>query len=226
MSVEKSEMKAAITHDYGCRVDDFLEVSEATTNQLRGEMEAYKKATVLTQKIASILKSDLDSGKFENLTEIQVADNIKTYLDRVCNAMDKLSKHAQVEVLRTEGEARALNKVVGLMKKDYEAERKRVLDLRSAARTTDERSEQEAKNGTPIESAQDLDPNVDPKETVLFINTETAEVTEMPDPTRRPVGAHPGRGLAAERKKQTLDRMASDVIQQEQVEEPVNAENS
>ena len=163
MSIEKSELKAALAHSFGCDADDDLEAAQRDVLRATGRGQAAQVVAHEITKIISKLDGDMDTDDppFRQAEDYATA---KHYLGACLAQAATLGKQSDNLRLQMEGKVMAFQHTIKRFAKIKEAE-----DRKASAITEAEKAPAESGRG-------------------------------------RPLGAHPGPSIAAQRKAEVAEK--------------------
>lgn len=142
--MDKGELKAAVVHEVGVKVDDMLESAKAESAKQTGANVALLAAAKKVAELAQHVDKDLEAGDLENLEPPHVAQAIKKYITRCEGVLHNLAEVAARAKLTSEGRVQMAELIVGNLKKVHDAEHaksmlKKQLEEESAVAQTDVR---------------------------------------------------------------------------------------
>lgn len=121
MSVLKSEMKQAITHDIGVRVEDAMEVAKRELAVLEGRQAAFADGAKAVEALLGHVDKDVEAGTYDLL----VADHVKRYIQRGAQALINLAQQAANYRIAQTGVVRGFDTTVKLLKGIIEEEERK-----------------------------------------------------------------------------------------------------
>lgn len=133
MSVDKSELKLAITHALGCDLEDDLESAERDMLIASGRVQASAALEIEIQKIVHKLDADMESIKrpFKSLEDLTQA---KRYLGFTLTACSTVSKQSNDLRLRLEGKTQAFKHTMQRIKRICDAEQRKIDAVKEATK--------------------------------------------------------------------------------------------
>lgn len=121
--MDKGELKAAVVHDIGNKVDDMLESARADAASKLGANIALLACSKKVAELAAHVDKDFEEGLFNELTEPHlIAQAIKKYITRACGVIDSGAEAAARARLVADGKIQMAELVVGNLKKVHDAE--------------------------------------------------------------------------------------------------------
>lgn len=136
--MDKSEFKASVVHELGCKIDD---MSEAAKLEI-ARNEGAKTALILASKKVSELNLNIDKDVDDGLVSLETATLIKKYVIRAVSILESGAVSAENYRLISQGKFQALEMVVGNLKKIHSAE----LEKSQARKDIDESDESRGRN--------------------------------------------------------------------------------
>jgi len=132
MSLVKSEIKCATIHEMGTLAEDSMEQAKKDFHLAQGAnaglVQAVKKIEVLGKNV----DQDLDEGKLEVTSPLEVATIVKRYLQRVVAVIRSDSMSYEQRMFMAQGAEKALKNYVGATKKLFDLESHRIETLKRA----------------------------------------------------------------------------------------------
>lgn len=129
MSVLKQQIRVAVTNDIGADLDDQLEAAKVEVQQQEGAKAAYATAEKLIGQLLPHLQQDLNDGKLS----LETATVVSKWLQRAMGVCTTLHAQATNAVIAKSGAAVQTERLVGLVKKRFDAERAKLIELEKAA---------------------------------------------------------------------------------------------
>ena len=120
--MDKGELKAAVVHDIGNKVDDMLESARADAASKLGANIALLACSKKVAELAAHVDKDLEEGRLENLEPPAIAQAIKKYITRACGVIDSGAEAAARARLVADGKIQMAELMVGNLKKLHDAE--------------------------------------------------------------------------------------------------------
>jgi len=140
MSMEKSELKAALAHSFGCDADDDLEAAQRDVLRATGRGQAAQMMANEITKIIAKLDGDMESEAppFRSLEDHSKA---KFYLGACLAQAVTLGKQSDNLRLQMEGKVMAFEHTVKRLAKIKEAEERKAVAIREAETSPPEAGE-------------------------------------------------------------------------------------
>ena len=134
MSIEKSELKAAFAHSFGCDSDDDLEAAERDALRATGRGQAAQMLKNEITKIIAKLDADMDSDDppFRTLEDQKKA---KFYLGACLAKASTLAKQSDNLRLQMEGKVMAFEHTIKRLTKIREAEGRKATAIKASEDT-------------------------------------------------------------------------------------------
>lgn len=121
--MDKSEIRAGVIHELGCKFDDMLESARREEMRHEGSHAALTIASKKVLELSSHVDRDLDSEAFSNIdSPLAIAAIVKKYISRACAVIDSGAIAAENHRLISQGKIRALELVVDNTKKLHNLE--------------------------------------------------------------------------------------------------------
>lgn len=120
--MDKGELKAAVVHDIGNKVDDMLEAARADAASKLGANVALLACSKKVAELAAHVDKDFESGAFEGLEPPAIAQAIKKYITRACAVIDSGAEAAARARLVADGKIQMAELMVGNLRKIHDAE--------------------------------------------------------------------------------------------------------
>lgn len=136
MSIEKAELKKAVAHEIGCRLDDLLEAGHVEVHGYDGARKAFRQGAKSVGELLALVDKELDEGKFNELEgPLKVAEVVKKYVQRAVNLLDNLQMNAEANHLKAQGKVEALTTAITVPKKLWDDESKKIEVAKAAVVT-------------------------------------------------------------------------------------------
>lgn len=133
MSIEKAELKKAVAHEIGCRLDDLREGAEREVHAYDGARKAFSQGSKSVTELLKHVEKEMDEGAFNDLDgPLAVAAIIKKYVQRAANLLDNMQMNAEANHLKAQGKVEALAAAVSVPKKLWDEEHHKVEVARTA----------------------------------------------------------------------------------------------
>ncbi len=120
--MDKGELKAAVVHEVGVKVDDMLESAKAESAKHTGANVALLAAAKKVAELAQHVDKDLEEGKLNDLEPHLVAQAVKKYITRCEGVLHNLAEVSARAKLTSEGRIQMAELIVGNLKKVHDAE--------------------------------------------------------------------------------------------------------
>jgi len=139
VSIEKSELKAALAHSFGCDADDDLEAARRDVLRATGRGQAAQVMAHEITKIISKLDGDMDTDEppFRQMEDYAKA---KHYLGACLAQAATLGKQSDNLRLQMEGKVMAFEHTITRLSKIKEAEERKASAIKEAESATAESS--------------------------------------------------------------------------------------
>lgn len=126
-NVLKSEVKIGAVHEIGCRLDDNLESITKDLYRAEGASSVWSQVMSLLDSINKNVDKEIDDGKID----LQVATEIRRYLNQLINTAITSNKQAEQNKAATSGKVQALQLAIQITKKykDEEMAKLQVLQV-------------------------------------------------------------------------------------------------
>jgi len=131
MNIEKAEVKVAVAHEIGCRLDDTREAARSEVAQWEGANASLVQAGRAIEELARHVDKDVDEG----LYDLEVAKHVKKYLTRAAAVAQNLGTQAGAQRLMAQGKVQALESAVKVVQKFHEEETRKVAGFKRALET-------------------------------------------------------------------------------------------
>jgi len=129
VSVLKQQIRVAVTNDIGADLDDQLEAAKVEVQQQEGAKAAYATAEKLIGQLLPHLQQDLNDGKIP----METASVVSKWVQRAMGVCTTLHAQATNAVIAKSGAVLQTEKLVGLVKKRFDAERAKLIELEKEA---------------------------------------------------------------------------------------------
>jgi len=176
MGLDKSEVKLAILHNLGCKVDDMLEGVRHERFRAEGASRALVQATKAIRQLAELVDDDVDKERYE----LPTAAKIKEYLDRAASLVESMASNARNQQLAGSGRTEAMDQVVKYLKKEYDLEEAKKQAFEAAV----EEDEAEA-DVRPQERAVGQRPGRTIKQQRLAEEEAASDTPPLPEPDKK-----------------------------------------
>lgn len=133
MSLVKSEIKCATIHEMGALAEDSMEQAKRDYHLAQGASVGLAQAVKKIEGLGKHVDQDLDDGKLEVSSSLEVAKFIKKYLQRAAAIVQSDAISYEQRMLMAQGAAKAFEKYVSTTKKLHELESQKVEMIRHAA---------------------------------------------------------------------------------------------
>jgi hypothetical protein len=122
MNLEKSKIKADVTHALGCQMDDQLESAEREIHKHVGGSEYLSRAAAAITSQAKRVDDDLTKGDISE----EIAHYAKKRIEGCLHGISDLIIRANSGKLGQEGIVAGIKRCVSLVKKSYDAEASKI----------------------------------------------------------------------------------------------------
>jgi len=148
MSLEKSEIKRAVVHEFGATMDDALEEARKEVHLAHGAHTGLLQIAKKVQELSAHVDKDLDEGKFEAMeSSLDIAKYVKVYIQRAVAVVESGAKTFEQRHLMAQGRESAFAQSVAMSKKMYDLETARINSLRQAE-AEEQSGESDKSNGS------------------------------------------------------------------------------
>ena len=168
-----------------------------------------KQVVSLLSKITELgRKAEVDNMKSMGEQEAyrKAVDIVKKTYDREQRSIVQLTESAKKTAERMAAKARAEEAEEAEKSEGKPKEKKPKARARKATKTTKTKGSKTSGTKKATKAPKTKKDTETSNETVLFVNTKNDSITEIPDPAPRVPGSHPGKGLAATRKRRVSKR--------------------
>jgi hypothetical protein len=140
MSLEKSEIKCAVIHEFGNAMDDALEAAAKDVHLAQGAQSGLLQTEKKLAALAAHVDKDLDEGKLDLDSSLEIAKIIKVYIQRAVAVVHSDAMSYEQRVFIAQGRMLAFEQNVKLTKKMYDMESRKASAIRDAESTGDDPS--------------------------------------------------------------------------------------
>jgi hypothetical protein len=132
MSLEKSEIKCAVIHEFGNAMDDALEAAAKDVHLAQGAHAGLLQTEKKVAALAVHVDKDLDEGKLDLDSSLEIAKIIKVYIQRAVAVVHSDAMSYEQRVFMAQGRMSAFEQNVKLAKKMYDMESRKADAVREA----------------------------------------------------------------------------------------------
>jgi hypothetical protein len=137
VSIEKAQLKMAVAHDIGVKLDDRREAAEAELHRFEGAVGAMKQAGENIEGLIVLLQKDVDGGAFDGLASepigepLKLKEHIVRWLRRALGVTISLREVAETNRLKCAGKLEAMEAAVKDVRGVFDEERAKAAALTS-----------------------------------------------------------------------------------------------
>jgi hypothetical protein len=132
--LNKSEIKAAVIHDLGIKLDDDREKTVADFHRAGGGVEALQRCANAVNDLKKYIDQDLEAGKLPKFTEpLEVAEYMKDWITRAAGCAISMGKMYDNHKLKHEGGLNTYDAILGMISKQHAVAEAKAARIREAA---------------------------------------------------------------------------------------------
>ena len=118
MSIQKSELQAAMANNIGASIEDRLESVQNEIQQYDGAHQALAQAMKSLEGLFKHVDQDVDEGKYADLEgPLQIAGAVKNYIKKAIGLVDNLATSSKIQGIRARGKAEGVQDAMTIVKK-------------------------------------------------------------------------------------------------------------
>lgn len=145
MSLVKSEIKCMTIHEMGVLAEGTLEQAKKDYHLAQGANVGLVQTIKKVEALAKHVDQDLDEGKLDVTSPLEVAKHIKVYLQRAVAVLQSSAMTFEQRTLMAQGAVSAFERHVAATKKIYDNELQKIKAVQSAE--TEEQETPQNSNG-------------------------------------------------------------------------------
>ena len=118
MSIQKSELQAAMANNIGASIEDRLESIQNEIQQYDGAHQALGQAMKSLNSLFQHVDKDVEDGKYEGKDgPLEIAAVAKDYIKKAIGMVDNLATSSKIQGIRARGKAEGVQAAMDVVKK-------------------------------------------------------------------------------------------------------------
>jgi FtsZ-binding cell division protein ZapB len=118
MSIQKSELQAAMATNIGASIEDRKEAVQKEIQQYDGASQALSQAMKSLEGLFQHVDKDVEEGKYEGKDgPLEVASVAKDYIKKAIGLLDNLATSSKIQGVRARGKAEGVQAAMDVVKK-------------------------------------------------------------------------------------------------------------
>lgn len=151
MSIQKSELQAAMANNIGASIEDRLGAVQNEIQQYDGAQQALVQAMKSLEGLFKHVDQDVDEGKYADLEgPLQIAGVVKNYIKKAIGLVDNLATSSKIQGIRARGKAEGVQDAMIIVKKVREQAEAKIQVAMQALKDGQVEVETEGENVVPI----------------------------------------------------------------------------
>jgi hypothetical protein len=135
MSMEKSQIKMGTARDICAQLDAMLGVIQKDLLRNKGSLNSYSAVAKEVRDLLGEVDQDVEGGKFKGAGDpASVANEVKRYVNRCLEILDKLSKQSHANIIKIEGKVEAFRHAMDVTKKIHDQEAVKIRTIEQGIR--------------------------------------------------------------------------------------------
>jgi hypothetical protein len=130
MTLQKSQMKAAVVHEIGCEIEDKLEGARAELAQQQGALQFGKAAAKAVAALTEHVKREFAEGYFDKMVKetpteelaAKIASEVSRRIGTCSNLLTHLTQQIPDQIAKAKGRIQEDEAIIKMLKKKADAE--------------------------------------------------------------------------------------------------------